>query len=134
VSRQSPRVLLADDHDGILAALERLLAPSCDVVGRARDGVAVVDAAIRLRPDVIVLDLNMPAMHGLDACRRIRAEAPETAIVLLTAVDDPAVREKALEAGASAFVRKDRVAVALVPAIRSAFRGDGRSDPSAGAR
>jgi DNA-binding NarL/FixJ family response regulator len=116
-----PRVLLADDYDALLVALGRLLAASCDVVGSVTDGLAVVDAAARLRPDVVVLDLNLPTMSGLEACRRIKEAVPLSKIVLITAADDDAVRERAFELGASAFVLKHRVVDELGPAIQQAF-------------
>jgi DNA-binding NarL/FixJ family response regulator len=116
-----PRVLLAEDYDALLVALRRLLAPSCDVVGSVADGLAVVDAAVRLRPDVVVLDLNLPTMNGLEACRRIREAVPLSKIILITAADDDALRDRAFELGASAFVLKHRVVDDLGPAIQRAF-------------
>ena len=101
-----PRVLLADDHAGILTALQRMLEPSCDVVGRVTDGSALLEAAGRYQPDVIVLDVTMPEIDGLEACRQIMVAAPNTRIVFLTADDDAAVRQRALSLGASAFVLK----------------------------
>ena len=123
--QRRPRVLLAEDYDALLVALRRLLAPSCDVVGSVADGLAVVDAAVRLRPDVVVIDLNLPTMNGLEACRRIRAAVPLSKIVLITAADDDTVRDRAFELGASAFVLKHRVVDDLGPAIQDAFRQGG---------
>jgi CheY-like chemotaxis protein len=117
-----PRVLLAEDYDALLVALRRLLAPFCDVVGSVADGLAVVDAAARLRPDVVVLDLNLPTINGLEACRRIKEALPLSKVILITAADDEALRERAFELGASAFVLKHRVADELGPAIQQAFR------------
>ena len=119
-----PRVLLAEDYEALLVALRRLLSPSCDVVGSVADGLAVVDAAVRLRPDVIVLDLNLPTINGLEACRRIKAALPLSKVVLITAADDEAVRERAFELGASAFVLKHRIADELDRIIQKAFRSD----------
>jgi DNA-binding NarL/FixJ family response regulator len=120
-----PRVLLAEDYEALLVALRRLLSPSCDVVGSVADGVAVVDAAIRLRPDVIVLDLNLPTINGLEACRRIKAALPLSKIVVITATDDEAIRTSAFELGATAFVLKQRIAEELDPIIQRVFL-DGR--------
>ena len=116
--------MLAEDYDALLVALRRLLAPSCDVVGSVADGLAVVDAAVRLQPDVVVLDLNLPTINGLEACRRIKEAVPLSKVVLITAADDDAVRERAFELGASAFVLKHRVVDDLGPAIQQAFLGD----------
>ena len=118
-----PRVLLADDHAGMLSALQRMLEPSCDVVGRVMDGRALLEAAGRYQPDVIVLDVTMPEIDGLEACRQIMVAAPNTRIVFLTADDDAAVRERALSLGASAFVVKYRAWEQLLPAIQRAYLG-----------
>jgi len=72
-----PRVLVADDHADLVKAICRLLAMECDVVGSVADGSAVLEAAQRLRPDVIVVDLNLPNVNGLEACRQIRQAHPE---------------------------------------------------------
>ena len=119
-----PRVLLAEDYNPLLVALRRLLAPSCEVVGSVADGLAAVDAAVRLRPDVVVLDLNLPTLNGLEACRRIKDAVPPCKVVLITAVDERAVIEKAFEQGASAFVLKHRLVDDLGPVIERALRGD----------
>ena len=119
-----PRVLLADDHVEVLTALQRLLEPSCDIIGRATDGTALLEAAQALEPDVIVLDMFLPAVDGLEACRRIRQARPETKVVLLTAADGPAFRERAFEVGASAFISKLSQVDQLVPAILRAFAGE----------
>ena len=119
-----PRVLLADDHVEVLTALQRLLEPSCDIIGRATDGTALLEAAQALEPDVIVLDMFLPAIDGLEACRRIRQARPETKVVLLTAADGQAFRERAFEVGASAFLSKLSQVDQLVPAILRAFAGE----------
>ena len=119
-----PRVLLADDHAGILAALQRVLNPSCEVVGCATSGVALLEAATRLRPDVIVMDIAMPNVNGLEACREIKHAIPQTKVVVLTATNDPDVKQHALSLGASAFVLKHLMASDLLPAIKKALVGD----------
>ena len=78
----------------------------CDVVGSVTDGSAVLEAAQRLRPDVIVVDLNLPNVNGLEACRQIRQAHPEMKVIVFTAMNDPDVRQRSLEVGASAFVFK----------------------------
>jgi len=113
-----PRVLLADDDAGILNAFERLLASSCDVVGRVTDIGELFDATSRLQPDIIVLDLFMPARKGLEACRHLKEVSPQAKIVMVSGADDAATRNTTLRAGASAFVSKMAAADRLVPAIQ----------------
>jgi DNA-binding NarL/FixJ family response regulator len=122
-----PRVLLADDYPGLLVALRRLLGQSCDVVGSVSSGRDAVEAATALKPDVIVLDLTLPDVNGLEACRQIKLAAPATKVVLLTAVDDMDVRASALQAGASAFVVKRATTSELVGTIHHLFAETGRS-------
>jgi DNA-binding NarL/FixJ family response regulator len=122
-----PRVLLADDYPGLLVALRRLLDQSCDVVGSVSSGRDAVEAATALKPDVIVLDLTLPDVSGLEACRQIKLAAPATKVVLLTAVDDMDVRASALQAGASAFVVKRATTSELVGTIHHLFAETGRS-------
>ena len=112
-----PRVLLVDDHPGIVKALGRVLAPACEVVGVIADGREVADAAARLQPVVIVLDLNLPNISGLDVCRQITRDNPRAKIIVITAAADDATRDEALAAGASGFVHKS-AASDLIVAIR----------------
>ena len=115
-----PRVLLADDYAGILTALQRLLKPDCDVVGCVADGAALLDAANRLNPDVIVVDLNMPKISGLEACRRIKQARSEVEIIVLTADEDRWVEQVALGLGAFALIAKSKVGDSLLTAIQQA--------------
>ena len=101
-----PRVLIADDHADLVKAVSRLLAVDCDVVGTVGDGSAVLEAAQRLRPDLIVVDLNLPNLNGLEACRQITQTHPEMRVIVFTAMNDPDVRRRSLEVGAAAFVFK----------------------------
>jgi DNA-binding NarL/FixJ family response regulator len=112
---------LADDHPELLAALRRLLESSCAVVGSVSTGRQAVAAAIGLRPDVIVLDLDMPDLNGLEVCRQIREAAPETDVVLLTAADEPGLQPTAVEVGASALVPKHMAAGVLTATIQRIF-------------
>jgi DNA-binding NarL/FixJ family response regulator len=118
-----PRVLLADDYAGLLTAWRRLLEPAFEVVGCVRDGRALLEAATALIPDVIVADLSMPQINGLDACRQIKTAIPETKIVLVTAGGDEWVARAAFEAGASAFVLKHSAADDLLTAIQAVLVG-----------
>ena len=123
-----PRVLLADDYANILTAMVRLISSSCDVVGTVTNGAQLLEAAKRLDPDIIVVDLNLPDMSGLDACRLLRVAAPHSGVILLTAASDPKVKQGAFESGASAFVPKHRAGDELLPAIEKAFAGLVRGD------
>jgi DNA-binding NarL/FixJ family response regulator len=101
-----PRVLVAEDHPDVAKAVCRLLALDCEIVGSVADGNAVLEAAQRLQPHVIVIDLNLPNVNGLEACRQITEKHPEMKVILFTAMNDPDVRERAFELGASAFISK----------------------------
>src|SRR5690349_9586747 len=98
------RVLLADDHSLLLTAFEKLLAGECEVVGQVTDGRALVAAAERLKPDVIILDISMPLLNGLEAGRQIRQRLPEIKLVFLTMNEEPDVAAEAFRAGASAYL------------------------------
>ena len=112
-----PRVLLVDDHPGIVRALSRLLSTDCDVVGVMADGRGVADAAARLQPVVIVVDLNLPDVSGLDVCRQITHNNPRVKVIVISARIDEAIRDEALAAGASGFFEKSAVNE-MVVAIR----------------
>src|SRR4029077_4628640 len=101
-----PRVLLADDYPEMVKAVRRLLSLDCDVVGTVADGSALLEAAQRLTPDVIVLDLNLPNLNGLAACRQITRLNPEMKVIMFTVPDHPDDSQAFFEAGASAFVSK----------------------------
>ena len=112
-----PRVLLVDDHPGIVRALSRLLSTDCDVVGVMADGREAADAAARLQPVVIVVDLNLPDVSGLDVCRQITHNNPRVKVIVISARIDEAIRDEARAAGASGFFEKS-AANELVVAIR----------------
>jgi DNA-binding NarL/FixJ family response regulator len=101
-----PRVLLAEDHAGVAKAVCRVLALDCDVVGSVVDGSAVLAATQRLQPDVIVVDLHLPNVSGLEACRQITQLNPAAKVIVFTAMNDPDVKQRSFEVGASAFVYK----------------------------
>ena len=118
-----PRVLLADDHLLVAEALRSLLTPEFDLVGVVEDGRALVEAAGTLRPDVIVADVSMPHLNGIDALVRLRQDGDETPVVFLTMHRDATFARRALEAGASGFVLKHSASDELVSAIRAALDG-----------
>jgi DNA-binding NarL/FixJ family response regulator len=99
-------VLLADDYPDMVKAVSRLLALDCEIVGSVADGSALLETAHRLQPDVIVLDVNLPNVHSLKACREITRANPEMKVIVFTAMDDPIARQAFFEAGASGFVSK----------------------------
>ena len=101
-----PRVLIAEDHPAVAKAVCRVLALDCDVVGTIADGSAVLEAAQRLQPDVIVVDLNLPNVNGLEACRQITQLNPEAKVIMFSAMNDPDVKQRSFDVGASAFVFK----------------------------
>jgi DNA-binding NarL/FixJ family response regulator len=118
-----PRVLLADDHVFLLAAMARLLTPECDVIGQVSDGRALVAAAELLKPDVLVVDISMPILNGFEAWRQIKGRLPGVKLVFLTLHDDDDVAAEALRVGASAYVIKGRAASDLRMAIREVSQG-----------
>ena len=117
-------VLIADDNGLFATALQGILEEeeSIEVVGHAADGEEAARLAAELGPDVVLMDLSMPRLDGFEATRRIRANTPDTAVVVLTGSLDSEDAERATEAGAKGFVTKDRILVELVTAIRSAAR------------
>jgi len=118
-----PRVLLADDHRLVAEALKSLLAPEFDLVGVVEDGRALVEAAGTLRPDVIVADVTMPRLNGIDALIELRQRGDRVPVVFLTMHRDATFARRALDAGASGFVLKHSAPVELVTAIRAALEG-----------
>ena len=101
-----PRVLLADDYPEMLHAVSRLLAVDCEIVGSVADGGSLLEAVQRLQPDVIVLDVNLPNVRSLEACRVITRMNPQIKVIMFTAVSDREASDAFLEAGASAFLSK----------------------------
>ena len=118
-----PRVLLADDHNLLLGALEKLLADECEIVGQVSDGRALVAAAEELRPDVIVLDISMPLLNGLEAARQIKQTLRNVKLVFLTMNEDADLAAEAFRAGASAYLVKRSAASELPAAIREVAQG-----------
>jgi DNA-binding NarL/FixJ family response regulator len=117
------RVLLADDHTLLLGALEKLLADECDVVGQVSDGRALVTAAEELKPDVIVLDISMPLLNGVEAARQIKQKLRNVKLVFLTMNEDADLAAEAFRAGASAYLLKRSATSELPLAIREVMQG-----------
>lgn len=118
-----PRVLLADDHKIVAQGLKSLLSADFDLVGVVADGPAMVEAATTLRPDVIVADVTMPLLNGIDALGTLRQRGLDAPIVFLTMHNEPGYARRALRAGAAGYVLKLAAPEELVQAIRIALDG-----------
>ena len=118
-----PRVLLADDHILLLEAFQKMLADDCDVVGAVSNGRDLVAAAGKLRPDVVVLDIAMPLLNGIDATRQLKRELPDVRIVVLTMNEDAELAAEAFRAGAAAYLLKRSAGPELLMAIREVMSG-----------
>jgi DNA-binding NarL/FixJ family response regulator len=118
-----PRVLLADDHTLLLGAFEKLLAGECDVVGQVSDGRALLAAAETLKPDLIVLDISMPLLNGLEAGRQIKQRLRNVKLVFVTMNEDADVAAEAFRSGASGYLLKRSAASELLMAIREVMQG-----------
>ena len=118
-----PRVLLADDHPALLEATTALLKPQFDVVGTATNGAALVSEALRLCPDVIVADITMPVLSGIDAAHRLRKSTPSAKIVFLTIHSEEQFMKACMAEGALGYVLKSQMKAHLIPAIRAALVG-----------
>ena len=118
-----PRVLLADDHLLVAEALKSLLSEEFDLVGVVGDGRELIAAAGRLRPDVIVADIAMPHLNGIDALTRLRQQGDQVPVVFLTMHRDVTYARRALEAGASGFVLKHSASLELLTAVHAALEG-----------
>lgn len=118
-----PRVLIADDHQMLADAYCRILADDYEVVGTVADGRELLDKAPALKPDVIVLDISMPRLNGLDAARSLQELLPDTVVVVVTMHKDPNVAADALQAGVSGFVTKSAAASELKAALAAALKG-----------
>ena len=118
-----PRVLLADDHTLVLEGFRRIVEQRCEVVGAVEDGRALLEAAVRLRPDLILLDISMPLLNGVDAGRQIKKLLPDVKLIFVTMHADPAYVSEAFKAGASAYLLKRSAARELDQAIEAVLKG-----------
>ena len=117
-----PRVIIADDHTMLVEAFEKLLSPECDVVAKVADGRALLTAVNELKPDVVVLDLSMPLLNGLDAARQIKQSHPSVRLVFVTMNEDPDLAAQAFRIGGAAYLLKRSAGSELLTAIREAMR------------
>jgi DNA-binding NarL/FixJ family response regulator len=116
------RLLLADDHTMFLEAIQKVLEPEFDLVGQVADGRALLDAAVRLRPDVILMNLSMPLLNGIDVARELSRIIPHSRLVFLSMHADPTYVTEAFRAGASAYVLKRSASTELIQAVRTVLR------------
>lgn len=126
-----PRVLLADDHQMLLDALKGLLEPSYEVVGLVSNGRALLKVAEELLPAIIVLDIAMPQLNGLDAGRQLKRLMPSVKLIFMTMHEDPYLVGEAFRAGASAFLHKQAAGLELTKAIETVLKGGSYTTPNA---
>ena len=117
------RVLIADDHNLVAELCKRLLESEFDVVGTVSDGRALTRAAPKVKPDVIIVDIAMPVLNGLDAAQRVKGVSPAVKVIFLTMTNDPEVAAEAFRRGASGYVLKTCAAAQLVTAVRTVLQG-----------
>jgi len=117
------RILLADDHSLTLEGIRTVLEPHHEIVGTAADGRALLEAALRLKPELIVLDITMPLLNGIDAAVQIKKSLPETKLLFVTMHVNPAYLEAALDAGGTGYVLKSAAGRELLEAVDSVLKG-----------
>ena len=129
--QQRIRVLLADDHRVVRQGFRLILAqqPDIEVVGEASNGREAADMAIRLEPDVVILDIAMPELNGVEATRLIRQNCPQTKVLILSMHKDAAYVRESLRAGAKGYLLKEAIDGDLLAAVRAVSRGDGFLSP-----
>ncbi|MBX3303896.1 MAG: response regulator transcription factor [Nitrospira sp.] len=123
ITGKNPRLLMADDHSIMLAGLRKLVEGMCDVVGTVQDGRALVEAAEQLRPDLILLDISMPLLNGMDAARQIKKSVPDAKLIFLTMHASPVFATEAIQSGASGYLLKQSAASELPLAIETVLKG-----------
>jgi DNA-binding NarL/FixJ family response regulator len=120
---ERPRVLLADDHSLIMGGIRRILASEVELVGIAKDGRELVDAACLLKPDIAIVDIGMPVLNGIDAVREIGKEVPGTRVIFLTMHDETIYVTEAMKTGARGYLLKSSAEEELLIAIREVMAG-----------
>jgi DNA-binding NarL/FixJ family response regulator len=124
-----PRVLLADDHPNFRERIVQILEGECEIVGTAENGEQLIEAALNLDPDLIVLDISMPVVNGLEAAHHLKRSGTRAKVIFLTVHEDDAFVAAAVLAGASGYVLKSRICSDLIPAIHKVLQGNPFASP-----
>src|SRR4051794_11109391 len=117
-----PRVLVADDHPQVREALQRLLQPAYDVIGSVADGRTLVKSAAELQPDLVLVDVGLPLLNGLEAGRALKKLMPQVKLFYISMDSDPVIAQEAFRIGAFAYLLKSSIAEELLPAIEKAVK------------
>src|SRR5262244_3746603 len=117
------RILLADDHPGFTELAERFLQPEFEIVGKVADGQSLFDAAMRLEPEIVVTDISMPVLNGIEAAEQLKKAGCKSRIIFLTVHQGADFVSRCISTGALGFVVKSQIATELVPAVRDALAG-----------
>jgi DNA-binding NarL/FixJ family response regulator len=117
------RVIVADDFPSMLEAVGKCLAPGCEIIEKVTDGMALVESAFRLQADLLVTDISMSKLNGIEAVRRLRSRGLQTPVIVLTIIEDKDIANEALSAGAQGFVLKSRMGSELPLAVREVLAG-----------
>lgn len=126
----SPSVLLADDNPSVLEAVSRILAPEFEIVGTVKDGMSLITEAQRLSPDVMIVDIFMPSLSGIEAARELKKQHVTGRIIFLTVYEDRSFVQEMRALGAMGYVLKSSADRDLIPAIREALQGHFYQSPS----
>jgi DNA-binding NarL/FixJ family response regulator len=118
-----PRAILADDHKLLAEAFRKFLEPHCEIVATVSDGRALLDAAATFKPDIILLDIGMPLLNGLEAGRQLKSKMPGVKLIFLTMQEDPDLAIEAMRSGASGYLLKTSAPSELIHAIQEALKG-----------
>ncbi len=127
---ERPRLILSDDHPDMLALVVRLLQPDAEILRTVTDGIAAVEAVQACRPDVLITDIAMPGLSGIEVARRLTAEGTPVKVVFLTVIEDPDFVSAAFAAGGAAYVVKSRLATDLACAVHEVLAGHTFVSPS----
>jgi len=121
---KKPRVLLADDHTFVLEGFKKLLEEHCELVGAVEDGRALVDAVVDLQPQVVIMDISMPRLNGIEAAKKLKKLLPEVKLIFVTMHAETVYVNEAFRAGASGYLLKQSAATELAQAVQSVMNGN----------
>lgn len=120
---EKPRILLADGHSYFSELVEQLLQPTHEVIGKVRDGRALLDAALQLKPDIIITDISMPIRNGIETLDELQRLGCQSKVIFLTVHSDPDFVRRCLAGGAFGYILKERLATDLLPAVQEVLSG-----------